>query len=84
MPQGHGDASVGGSYFPSHPLPFNALKKVKVKSLSRVQLFVTPWTAVHLAPPSTGFSRQEYWSGLPFPSSGDLPDPGIEPGAPAL
>ena len=38
-------------------------------------LFVTPWTVAHQAPPSTGFSRQEYWSGLPFPSPGDLPDP---------
>ena len=42
--------------------------KVKVKSLSRVQLLATPWTAAHQAPLSTGFSRQEYWSGLPFPS----------------
>ena len=58
--------------------------KVKVKSLSRVRLFVTPWTVAHQAPPSMGFSRQEYWSGLPFPSSGDLPDPGIEPRSPAL
>ena len=41
---------------------------VKVKSLSRVQLFATPWTVAHQAPPSMGFSRQEYWSGLPFPS----------------
>ena len=52
--------------------------KVKVKSLS-VQLFVA-----HQAPPSMGFSRQEYWSGLPFPLPGDLPDPEIEPGSPAL
>ena len=58
--------------------------KVKVKSLSRVQLFVTTWTVAHQAPPSVGFSRQEYWSGLPFPSPGDLPNPGIEPGSPAL
>ena len=50
-----------------------------VKSLSRVQLFVTPWTVAYQPPPSMGFSRQEYWSGLPFPSPGDLPDPGIEP-----
>ena len=55
-----------------------------VKSLSRVQLFVTPWTVAHQAPLSMGFSRQEYWSGLPFPSPGDLPNPGIEPGSPAL
>ena len=57
---------------------------MKVKSLSRVPLFGTPWTVAHQAPPSMGFSRQEYWSGLPFPSPGDLPDPGIEPRSPAL
>ena len=56
----------------------------KVKLLSRVQLFVTPWTVAYQAPPSVGFSRQEYWSGLPFPSPGDLPNPGIELGSPAL
>ena len=55
-----------------------------VKSLSCVRLFVTPWTVAHQAPPSMGLSRQEYWSGLPFPSPGDLPDPGIEPSSPAL
>ena len=43
-----------------------------------------PWTVAHQAPPSMGFSRQEYWSGLPFPSPGDLPDPGIELRSPAL
>ena len=59
-------------------------EKVKVTSLSRVRLFVTPWTVAHQAPPSVEFSRQEYWSGLPFPSPGDLPDPGIEPGSPTL
>ena len=58
--------------------------KVKVKSLSRVRLFATPWTVAYQAPRSMGFSRQEYWSGLPFPSPGDLPNPGIEPGSPAL
>ena len=46
--------------------------------------FVTPWTAALLAPLSMEFTRQEYWSGLPFPSSGNLPDPGIEPVSPAL
>ena len=55
-----------------------------VKSLNCVQLFVTPWTIARQAPPSMGFSRQEYWSGLPFPSPGDLPDPGIELGSSAL
>ena len=58
--------------------------KVKVKSLSRVRLFVTPWTIAYQASPSMGFFRQEYWSGLPFPSPGDLPDPGIEPRSPTL
>ena len=57
------------------------VKKVKVKSLSHVQLFVTPWTVAHQAPPSVGFPRQEYWSGLPYPTPGELPDPGIEPGS---
>ena len=55
-----------------------------MKSLSHVQLFATPWTVAHQAPLSMEFSRQEYWSGLPFPSPGDLLDPGIEPGSPAL
>ena len=50
----------------------------------RVQLFVTPWTVAHQAPPSMGFSRREYWSGLPFPSPGDFPDPEIKPRSPAL
>ena len=60
------------------------LVKVKVKSLSCVRLFATPWTVAYQAPPSMGFSRQECWSGLPFPSPGDLPNPGIERGSPAL
>ena len=47
--------------------------------LSRVCLFVTPWTVAHQVSPSMGFSRQEYWSGLPFPSPGDAPDPVIKP-----
>ena len=55
-----------------------------MKSLSHVQLFATPWTVAHQAPQSMGFSRQEYWSGLPFPSPEDLPDPGIKPRYPAL
>ena len=55
-----------------------------MKLLSRVRLFATPWTVAHQAPLSMGFSRQEYWSGLPFPSPGDLLDPGIEPRSPAL
>ena len=56
----------------------------RVSLLSHVGLFVTPWTVAYEAPPTMGFSRQEYWSGLPFPSPGDLPNPGIEPGSPAL
>ena len=55
-----------------------------MESLSRVRFFETPWTVAYQAPPSMGFSRQECWSGLPFPSPGDLPDPGIEPGSPTL
>ena len=55
-----------------------------MKLLSRVRLFLTPWTVAHQAPPSVGFFRQEYWSGLPFPSPGDLPDPGIKPKSPAV
>ena len=56
----------------------------EAKSLSRVQLFATPWSVAYQASPSMGFSRQEYWSGSPFPSPGDLPDPWIEPESPAL
>ena len=80
---------VGDVILPSHPLsspsppkPFKA--KLKVKSLSRVRFFATPQTVAYQAPPSMGFSRQEYWSGLPFPSPEDLPNPGIEPGSPTL
>ena len=53
-------------------------------SRSVVQFFATPWTVACQVPLSLGFSRQEYWGGLSFPSPGDLPDPGIEPGSPAL
>ena len=56
----------------------------KVKWLSHVRLFATPWTVPFQAPQSMGFSTQEYWSGLPFPSRGDFPNPGIEPRSPAL
>ena len=55
-----------------------------MKLLGHVQLFETPWTLAYQGPPSMRFSRQEYWSGLPFPSPGDLPNPGIEPRPPAL
>ena len=57
--------------------------KMKLKSLSHVQLFATPWTVAYQASPSIRFSREEYWSGLPFPSP-NLPDPETEPGSPAL
>ena len=60
-------------------LPF-----LNAQLLSHVQLFVTPWTAAHQAPLSMEFSRQEYWSGLPFPSPGDFPDLEIELKSPAL
>ena len=55
-----------------------------MKSLSLAQLFEAPWTVAYQAPPSMEFSRQEYWTGLRFPSPGDLPDPGIEPRSPTL
>ena len=76
---------IAGGFF-SHWATWEALIPVwsEVKSLSRVQLFATPWTVAYQAPQSMGFSRQEYWSGLPFPSPGDLPNPGIEPGSPTL
>ena len=61
-----------------------AYQILKVKLFSDVQLFATAWTIVHQASPSMAFSRQEYWSGLPFPSPGDLPDPQIEPRSSAL
>ena len=62
---------------------FYLYEECVLSSFSCVQLLVTPWTVAHQAPPSMGFSRQEYWSGVPCPSPGDLPDPGIEPGSPA-
>ena len=55
-----------------------------MKLLNHVRLFATPWTVAYQAPPSMGFARQEYWRGVPLPSPEDLPDPGIEPGSPAL
>ena len=57
---------------------------MKVKSLSHVQLLVTPWTVAYQAPLSMGFSRQDNWNGLPFLSPGDLPNPVTEPRSPAL
>ena len=55
-----------------------------MKLLSHVRLFVTPWTVAYHTPLSMGFSRQEYWNGLPFPSPEDLLDPGIKPRTPTL
>ena len=62
----------------------NSCSFAVVQSLSYVRVFVTPWTVVRQTPLSMGFSRQEYWSELPFPSPGDLPDQGFEPGSPVL
>ena len=62
----------------------NKVKRSEVKSFSHVQLFATPWTVVHQAPPSMEFSRQEYWRGLPCPPPGNLPDPRIKPLSPVL
>ena len=70
-----------GLYETTH---YGCESEVKVKSLSPVRLFGTPWTIAYQAPQSMEFSRQEDWSGLPFPSPGDLPDLGTEPGSPAL
>ena len=63
---------------------YNGFNVCMLSCFSRVQLFATPWTVAHQAPLSMGFSRQEYWSGLPFPSPGDLPNSGIEPRSPSL
>ena len=71
------------SYFQKGNVFVLALLWSEVKSLSRVWLFVAPWTLAYEAPLPMGFYRQEYWSGLPFPSPGHLPDPGIEHWSPA-
>ena len=60
------------------------LPRLPIKLLSPVQLFVIPRTVAYQAPPSMEFSRKEYWNGLPFPSPGDLPNPGIKPRSPTL
>ena len=83
------DKAVLPFFYPlTHPSPLGEViwprKKIKVKSFSLVQLFATPWTVAHQTPLSMEFFRQEYWSGLPFPSPGHLPDPGIKPRSPAL
>ena len=78
------DSTAGGmsSIPPQGTKIPHAAMKVKVKLLSCVQLFGNPWTVACQAPLSMGLSRQEYWSGLPCPPSGDLPNPGIEPASP--
>ena len=72
----------------SHNIPLNQnliqRNRVGAKLLSQVQLFATPWTVAHQAPLSMGFSRQEYWTGLPCPLPGDLSNQEIEPSSPAL
>ena len=69
----------------SHPRCFFcSMRAAWLSRLSRVRLFETLWTVADQAPLSTGFSRQEYWSGLPCPPPGDVPDPGIEPASPVL
>ena len=70
QPTVHGVARVGYNWVTKL-----TYRPMKVKSLSRVRLFTTPWTVAHQAPPSMGFSRQEYWSGLPFPSPGESSRP---------
>ena len=80
---------TGCTLAPGHPAEMCYACKVqsrfqRVLSLSVVQLFVTPWTVAHQAPLSMGFFRQEYWSGLLFPSSGDLSNPGIKSVSPEL
>ena len=66
------------------PAPAQGERKGKESCSVMSDSFVTPWTVAYQASQSMGFSRQEYWSGLPLPSPGDLPDPGIEPGSPIL
>ena len=72
-----GESSGFSDLFP--PLPTTSWRECMLSHFSRVRLFASPWTLAHQAPLSMGFSRQEAWSGLPFPSPEDLPDPGIEP-----
>ena len=80
MKQGDGFHYIGNQIKSNCPLHWS----LKVKSLSHVRLFATPWTVAYQAPLSMGFSRQGYWSGVLFPSPGDLPNPGIEPRSPTL
>ena len=79
-------SELGPGEWAGTPLLFRALLAVVLflVLVANFDAFVTPWTVAHQAPLSVGFSRQEDWSGLPFPSPGDLLDPGIEPVSPAL
>ena len=70
--------------FQCEPRKASLIKRKKGKLLSHPQLFGNLWTVAYQGPLSMGFSRKEYWSGLPFTSPGDLPNPGIEPRSPAL
>ena len=79
-----GSCRVGHDWSDLAAAGLRFIRIVKVKSLSRARVFATLWTVAHQAPPSMGFSRQEYWSGLSFPSLGHLPDPGIQPGSSEL
>ena len=78
----HQEGKVGGDKLGDQNWHIYTTMFSEVKLLSRVWLFATPWTVTYDVPPSVELSRQEYWSGLPFPSPGDLPNPGIEPGSP--
>ena len=79
-----GDLNLGPRHCMQTLYRLSHYSSVWVKSFTCVWLFAIPWTVAYQASQSMGFSRQEYWSGLPFPSPGDLPDPEIEPGSPAL
>ena len=82
--QTHVCCIVGRFFTTEPPGKPSTLDAGVLSHLSHVQLFVTPWTVAHQVTLSMDFSRQEYWSGLPFPPPGDLPDPGMEPSFPAL
>ena len=73
-----------GSHLALQPIHLTTLRACMLRHSSHVQLFATPWAGARQTPLSLGFCRQEYWSGLPFPSLRDLPDPGIEPMYPAM
>ena len=75
---------VKGILNPGHPCSLSLCTASESEVAQSCPTLMTPRTVAYQVPPSLGFSRQEYWSGLPFPSAGDLPNPGIEPGSPAL